>query len=214
MRGSMVFWRCEVKLIGLTGGIGMGKSAAGDWLRARGLPMADSDQVAREICAAGSPALAEIEDRFGPEVIGDDGGLLRGELAKRVFGDERDRADLEAILHPRIREAWKAEAEGWRNDGRAVGAVQIPLLFETGAESEFDAVVCLACSPGGQQARLLDRGWDEEETARRIASQLPLKEKMERSDFVVWNESGLVELGEQLERIMDALGVADELKAA
>ncbi len=189
----------------------MGKSAAGEWFRTRGLPMTDSDRIAREVCAAGSPALGEIEARFGREVIGDDGGLLRGELAKRVFDDARNRADLEAILHPRIRAAWKAEAEGWREDGRAVGAVQIPLLFETAAESEFDAVVCLACSPEVQRARLKDRGWDEEEIARRIASQLPLGEKMERSDFVVWNESGLVELGEQLERVLSVLAVADEL---
>lgn len=210
MRGSVVFWIRTVKLIGLTGGIGMGKSAAGEWFRTRGLPMTDSDQVAREVCAAGSPALNEIASRFGPEVIGEDGGLLRGELAKRVFDDARNRADLEAILHPRIRASWKAEAERWREDGRAVGAVQIPLLFETGAESEFDAVVCLACSPEVQRARLKDRGWDEEEAAQRIASQLPIREKMERSDFVVWNESGLLELGEQLERVLRVLGVAEE----
>ena len=191
----------------------MGKSAAGDWLQRRGLPVIDSDRVAREVCAPGSPALTEIAARFGPEVIGDDGSLLRNEMAKRVFGDDGKRAALEEILHPRIRSAWKAETQAWREAECIAGAVQIPLLFETGAENEFDAVVCLACSSPVQKARLLDRGWDEEQIGRRVAAQIPVKEKLERADFVVWNESGLEELGEQLERILRALGVADELKA-
>jgi len=200
-------------LLGLTGGIGMGKSAAGDWFQGRQAPTIDTDRVARDICAPGSAALAEIESCFGPEVIGADGGRRRDELAKRVFGNKEKRAALEAILHPRIRAAWQAETAGWRESGVAVGIVQIPLLFETNAEAEFDAVVCLACSPQVQKVRLLARGWNEEQIAGRIAAQISITEKMERSDFVIWNESGLQELGEQLQRVLSALGVADHMKA-
>lgn len=185
----------------------MGKSAAGDWLERRGLPVVDSDVVAREVCAPGTPGLAEIRDRFGPDAIGPDGGLLREEMARRIFGDEESRKALEAILHPKIRASWKAEAKRWRDERRAGGAVQIPLLFETAAENEFDAIVCLACSREIQKDRLKNRGWDEAQIARRIASQIPIEEKIDRADFVVWNESGLNELGEQLDRILRELGV-------
>jgi dephospho-CoA kinase len=84
------------------------------------------------------------------------------------------------------------------------------LLFETAAENEFDAVICLACSAEIQKARLLGRGWDEAQIAGRIGTQLPIEEKIDRSDFVVWNESGLDELGEQLERILQELGIAPD----
>lgn len=202
----------DVHLIGLTGGIGMGKSAAGDWLERRRLPMTDSDRIAREVCAPGTPALREISERFGPEVVDEDGALRRGEVAKRVFGDDGARADLENILHPRIRAAWKAEVQDWGRDERVAGVVQIPLLFETDARGEFDSIICVACSPGVQKERLLGRGWDEEQIARRIGAQLPIREKIERSDFVVWNESGWEELGEQLDRALRAMGIALEKK--
>jgi dephospho-CoA kinase len=201
---------CNVKLLGLTGGIGMGKSAAGHWLERHGLQVVDSDVVARDVCAPGTAALAAIRERFGTEVIASDGSLRRDEMARRVFGDEEARKALEAILHPRIRSVWKAETQRWRGEGRIAGAVQIPLLFETAAENEFDAVICLACSAEIQKARLLGRGWDEAQIAGRIGTQLPIEEKIDRSDFVVWNESGLDELGEQLERILQELGIAPD----
>lgn len=191
----------------------MGKSAAGDWLERRGLPMTDSDHIAREVCAPGTPALKELSDRFGADVIDEEGALRRDEVARRVFGDDEARADLEAILHPRIRAAWKAEARAWRDEGREAGFVQIPLLFETGAEEEFDSIVCIACSPEVQKRRLWGRGWDEEQISRRLGAQLPIGEKIERSGFVVWNESGLEELGDQLERVLRALGIVVETKA-
>ncbi len=186
----------------------MGKSAAGQGLVKRGLPVVDSDEIAREVCAPGEPALDEIRERFGSETLDSDGSLRRSELAKRVFGDDAARRDLEAILHPRIRTSWMAAAERWRSEGRVAGAVQIPLLYETHAEGEFDAVVCLACSRPIQMNRLLARGWDERQIAARIESQTPIGEKMERSDFVIWNDSGISELGEQLDRILRTLNIA------
>ncbi len=207
----MFFWR-DVILIGLTGGIGMGKSAAGGWLERRGLPVTDTDRVARDVCVPGSDALAEIRERFGPDVIAADGSLRRDALARLVFSDDEGRAALEAILHPRIRAAWKGEAQRWREEDRAAACVQIPLLFETGAEGEFEAVICVACSPEIQKPRLRGRGWDDAEISRRIGSQFGIAEKIARSQFVVWNESGFDVLGEQLDRVLTSLGIAVETK--
>ena len=115
----------------------MGKSTAGELLKARGLPIVDTDDLAREIVEPGQSALEEIHARFGPAVLGFDGRLNRSELAKIVFADIDARKDLESILHPRIRNVWMNHAEKWRNDGRSVGFVVIPLLFETNAAQAF-----------------------------------------------------------------------------
>jgi dephospho-CoA kinase len=141
-------------LLGLTGGIGMGKSASADFLRARSVAVIDTDLLAREIVEPGQPALAEVQKIFGSGVIGPDGNLRRDELARRVFADSAAREQLEAILHPRIRERWRARVQTWRDESRPVAAVIIPLLYETHAESDFDAVICVACSAATQRRRL------------------------------------------------------------
>jgi len=123
-------------------------------------------------------------------------------MARLAFADEAARKDLEAILHPRIREAWQAEIEQWREQGCLVGVVVIPLLFETAAEECFDAVICLACSAETQKQRLYQRGWSDVDITQRLASQWPLEKKMNKADFVVWNEGDLAALAEQLDRII------------
>jgi dephospho-CoA kinase len=191
-----------VKLFGITGGPGMGKSTAGQWLLQRGLAVTDTDLIARQLAEPGRPALREIVQRFGPAVLSTDGWLNRAELARLVFADAAARADLEAIVHPRVRAAWESEAQGWRDAGRDCGAVIIPLLFETGAESLFDAVVCAACTKTAQWQRLRQRGWTNGQIRQRLEAQWPAEEKIARSDFVVWTETTLVELGAQLERVV------------
>ena len=140
--------------IGLTGGIGMGKSTAAALLAAQGFPVVDTDDLARDIVEPGQPALADIRACFGPGVIAEDGSLRRDEVAKIVFADQEKRRQLEAILHPRIRECWQSSLKRWREAGAAAGVVVIPLLFETGAEKEFDRVLCTACTAGTQMKRL------------------------------------------------------------
>ncbi len=175
-------------LIGLTGGVGMGKTTAAQALSARGIPVLDTDDLARELVAPGQPALAEIRQRFGDIVLNPQGGLARRELGQIVFADPAARRALEAILHPRIRDAWRRQAGEWRTQGLAAACVVIPLLYETGAESEFDHVVCVACSESTQRARLQARGWSETEGQRRIAAQMPVAEKLLKADFVIWTE--------------------------
>jgi dephospho-CoA kinase len=191
-----------VKLFGITGGAGMGKSTAGQLLRQRGVNVADTDALARQLTEPGQPALQEIAQRFGALVLGKDGQLNRAELARIVFADASARADLETILHPRIRSAWEAEAQGWRAAGQKIGAILIPLLYETEAETRFDAVICVACSETSQWQRLRLRGWTDGQIGQRLAAQWPAEKKIARADFVVWTDTNLETHAAQLERVV------------
>jgi dephospho-CoA kinase len=170
-------------------------------LRRRGLPVVDSDVIARQIVEPGQPALSEIRQLFGAEIIGDDGHLRRDELARRVFADAEARGKLEGILHPRIRAVWQAQLQAWRAEGRHTAVAVIPLLFETDAAGNFDSIVCVACSASTQQRRLRARGWTEEQIRQRIAAQLPVEKKMLLADYVVWTEGPLDLHEAQLRRI-------------
>ena len=189
--------------LGITGGIGMGKSTAARLLGALGVRVVDTDEVAREIVRPGTPGLAAVRAAFGEAVVGADGTLDRPALARVVFSDAVARAQLEAILHPAIREAWEKQLAQWRDEGVGIGAVVIPLLFETGAEARLDAVACVACRPVTQRQRLLARGWTEEESARRQAAQWPLARKIEGSRHVVWTEGPLAVHSVQWERVLE-----------
>lgn len=188
-------------VLGLTGGVGMGKSLVAEFLASRGELIIDTDVVAREVVEPGTPALEEIQLEFGPGVIGPDGRLNRRELAREVFENEERRRVLERIVHPRIRRKWKERIEGWRREGKSRAIVVIPLLFETGAEAEFARTVCVACSTRVQMTRLERRGWTAEEAARRVTAQWPVEKKMERADAVIWNESSPEVCQEQAARI-------------
>jgi dephospho-CoA kinase len=199
-----------VKTFGLTGGIGMGKSTAADLLQARGIAVIDTDDLARQIVAPGTPALGEILQTFGPQFVDPSGQLKREALATIIFGDAVARAKLEAILHPRITELWKHQLENWREERRAAAVVVIPLLFETKVEAEFDAVVCLACPETTQRERLAARGWSAEHIEQRIAAQWPIAEKMQRAHYIAWTEGTIEILAQQLARIIPEAGIASE----
>jgi dephospho-CoA kinase len=193
-----------MKVIGLTGGVGMGKSTAAELLEQRGLPVVDTDLLARQVVEPGQPALQEIAQAFGSELIGADGRLRRDELARRVFADEGRRQQLERIVHPRIRDQWLAQVERWRSEGRPACVVVIPLLFETKAAEQFDVILCVACSGATQRQRLLARGWGPEQIEQRIRAQWPVEKKMALSHFVVWSEAGLDVHAQQLDRVLKA----------
>jgi dephospho-CoA kinase len=194
-----------MKLLGLTGGMGMGKSAAADLLTTLNVAVIDTDTIARRIVEPGQAALADIQARFGSAVIGADGHLRRDLLAERVFSDSAARQDLEGILHPRIRAVWFAQAATWRKENRRVGVVVIPLLFETNAAESFDATICVACSMATQMERLRPRGWTAEEISRRLEAQWPVEKKVAMADFVVWTEGTLAVHAAQLQRVLGSL---------
>jgi dephospho-CoA kinase len=194
-----------MKVIGLTGGIGMGKSTCAELLRARGVPVVDTDELARRVVEPGEAALAEVVRLFGAEILGHDGRLRRDELARRAFSDPDARKKLEQILHPRIASLWRAQVETWRQQGRPLAVVVIPLLFETHAERQLDATICVACSVPTQRERLLARKWPPEQIQQRIDAQLPAEEKIARSNYVIWTEGGLDLHEEQLNRILERI---------
>jgi len=193
---------CTMKLFGLTGGVGMGKSSAAQILARQALPVVDTDVLARQVVEPGQPALEEIRQAFGDGVIASDGHLRRDELARIVFSDPAAREILEALTHPRIQAIWMEQVDLWRARQGAAGIVIIPLLFETGAEKDFDAIICVACSGATQRKRLEERGWTSEQIGQRIAAQFPIEKKIARADFVAWNEGSYDVLAAQLRRIL------------
>lgn len=180
----------------------MGKSTAAGILYKLGVAVIDTDQIARDLVQPGQPALAEIKREFGDHLVDSKGELLRHELAAEVFCDGAKRAKLEAILHPRIRQVWVNAAQQWRSEKKSAAAVIIPLLFETNAQSAFDAVVCLACSQETQLQRLRQRGWSDDEIQRRIAAQWPIEKKIAQSNNVIWTDTTLAAHEEQLKRLL------------
>ena len=192
----------STRVLGLTGGVGMGKSTAARLLKKAGLPVVDSDDLAREAVQPGTEGLAEIADGFGEGFLKADGSLDRDKMASTVFQDEAARKRLETIIHPRVRAAWENRIEQWREQKRPVGVVVIPLLFELGLQDSFDVLLCVASTVSTQRARLLERNWSDAQITARIAAQMDIAQKMDLADHVLWNEGTPDQLGEQLNGIL------------
>lgn len=193
----------NTRILGLTGGVGMGKSTAARLLKKAGLPVVDSDDLAREVVQPGTDALAEIAAEFGEGFLNTDGSMNRVKMASTVFQDDAARKRLEAIIHPRVRVVWEKQIEQWREQKRPVGVVVIPLLFEVDLQDSFDAVLCVACTANTQRARLRERNWSDDQIADRIAAQMDIAQKMNLADHVLWNEGTLEQLGEQLNGFLE-----------
>ncbi len=183
--------------VALTGGIASGKSACLRRFAALGAPTLDADVVARDVVAAGTPGLAAVVAEFGDGVLASDGGLDREALGRLVFSDGRARRRLEAIIHPAVYEAvgrWFEDLEAKADGPSAPGVADIPLLYETRHEADFDRVVVAACRPDQQLARLMARdGLDETAARQRIDAQRPLADKVRLADFVVDTSGTLAE---------------------
>lgn len=191
-----------MRVIGLTGGIGCGKSTVAALVRARGIPVVDADDLARRIVEPGTPALAEISRTFGEETLTPDGRLDRKRLANIVFSDPTALRTLNAITHPRIIEAAAAALADLRAEGHPLVFFEAALLMEAGWESATTMVVVVTTAPDRQLARLVRRGDVEEADARaRIASQMPLADKEARADHIIRNDGDL----SALERRVDDL---------
>lgn len=191
--------------VALTGGIATGKSFCSARFAALGVPVVDADLLAREAVAPGSPGLAAIASRFGPSVILEDGRLDRTALGTLIFADRSARADLEAIVHPevyrRINEWFAARPAGTR-----FAIADIPLLYETGQEHDYDCVIVCACAPDEQFRRLVSRDRLSPEAARaRLAAQWPIGEKVSRADYVIRTDGAFDETTEQLQQIYRVL---------
>ena len=190
-------------LVGLTGGIGSGKSEVSKRLAALGAVIVDADKVAREVVEPGTPGLRDVVAAFGPGVLLADGGLDREGLGRIVFGDPEKLAQLNAIVHPLVGEriaAIMAEVERDRPD--AVVVYDVPLLVENKLQDRYDVVVVVAASPQTQLQRLVgQRGMAEEDARSRIAAQAPLEAKLAVADYVIDNDGELAALDEQVKQV-------------
>lgn len=179
--------------VGLTGGIGSGKSAVARQLAARGAVVIDADVLAREVVAPGTPGLAAVVEAFGPRVVQADGSLDRGWLADVVFADPDARARLEAIVHPAVRE--RAAAVAAEAPTGAIVIHDVPLLVESGLASSYDVVVVVETPPAIRLDRLVgSRGMTPERAQARIDSQASDERRREVADIVVDNSGGLADL--------------------
>ena len=190
-----------VRVIGLTGGIGSGKSTVARIFKELGAEVVDADQLARDVVAAGQPALGEIVAAFGRGVILPDGSLDRARLASIIFRDEAARATLNAITHPPIRARLGAEVEA-RRDRSGLLVLDIPLLFEGDPDDEIEISVVVWVDRATQLRRLVERdGFTLEEASRRIAAQMPLDAKRDRADEVIDNSRSMAETRAQVEKL-------------
>ncbi len=193
--------------VALTGGIATGKSYCLARFASLGVPVIDADRLAREAVEPGTPSLDAIRARFGPGVLTPSGALDRQRLGAIVFGDERARRDLEAIVHPEVYrriKAWSLAMSAERRHPLAMA--DIPLLFETGHEGEFDRVVVVACAPARQIERLRSRSQlSEEEARRRLDAQWPIARKIERASYVVMTDGTFEDTDTQVDQVHRAL---------
>lgn len=197
------------RVLGITGGIGTGKSTVLDMFGELGADTLSADVIAREILAKDAPAYRRVVERFGEEVVASDGEIDRPELARIIFNDPQARQDLNDITHPAIIAVTQERIDRFRQSSPApdaVLAVEIPLLIECGLEGIVDEVILVAAEQETQLCRLTKRsGISREEAQHRIAAQMPVEQKVLHADRVIWNEDNLESLRAAVKRIWDEI---------
>ena len=195
-----------LKLFGLTGGIGSGKSTVARRFRERGLPVLDADQLARDVVARGTAGLEEIVSRFGAEVLDADGSLDRKKLAARVFSNDEERRALNRITHPRVGKLLSERADELGRRGEPLACYEVPLLFEAGLDAALRPVIVVDAPVATQVERTVARdGGTAEEALARIRAQMPLEEKARRADYVIDNTGTVDALRRKADEVLDAV---------
>lgn len=190
-------------IIGLTGSIASGKSTVANMLKEYGLPIVDADLVARMVVEPGKPTLDKIVEVFGEEVLTEDRALNREKLGSIIFHDEKKRKMLNNIIHPAIRQEMLRQRDEHIENGEKTVIMDIPLLFESKLQHFVDKILVVTVDDNIQLKRLMERNQlSEEEATSRIQSQMPLSEKEEGADAVIYNNLSLDNTKEQLENIL------------
>ncbi len=179
-------------VVGLTGNIGSGKSTVARVLKELGALVIDTDRVARDVVAPGTPALQKIADTFGPQVLNPDGTLNRQQVAEIVFTDSQARERLNGIVHPEIRKVLLQAIADYRKSGAApLLVIEAPLMIETGLHLLMDEVWLVTVAPATQLARVTARDGSEEEARRRMNAQMPQEEKIPLARRIIDNSGDL-----------------------
>ncbi|HUT69229.1 MAG TPA: dephospho-CoA kinase [Desulfatiglandales bacterium] len=203
-------------IVGLTGGIGSGKSAVAEMFREEGAEVIDFDHLARLVVEPGKPAWRDIVDYFGPRILSSDRTLNRSALAEIVFSDEESRKALEGFTHPRIFEKRDALLERIKGkDPLSVVVIDFPLLFELGLRNGLDEVILVYVPREVQIERAANRNnLSREAVEKRLKAQMPIEEKRSLSDYVIDNQGSLTETRAQVQRIMRELRELSKQKEA
>jgi len=193
------------RLVGLTGGIGTGKSTVARMIRDLGVPVIDADLLARQVVEPGQPAHAEIAAAW-PDVVDQGGAIDRKKLAERIFADPASRARLEAITHPRITERALAQADEFRRQGLLVAFLEAALLVETGLHRRLDGLVLVVASEEQQVSRVAAReGCTRGQALARLHAQLPLEEKRRAAADIIDNSGDETTTQRQVEALVHKL---------
>jgi len=191
-------------VLGITGGMGCGKTTAALMFEGRGFCRLDLDAVVRERVLTVPAVIEALRSRFGDGVLDSSGAVNRSAVAESVFADDAELRWLEELIHPKVFEIWSEVAR--TASGKGPNAViEVPLLFERSLEKKFDFTICVACTREKQLERLERRGLKRAFADQRISKQLPLTRKIELSDFVLWNEGSPDFLRTQVDRLVDSL---------
>jgi dephospho-CoA kinase len=196
-----------MRFVGLTGGIGAGKSTVAAMLAARGAVVVDSDRLARDALARGTRGFDAAVDLFGPEAVDAGGGLDRARVARIVFADDEKRRALEAIVHPEVARATAAALDAHRDTDDVV-VLDSPLLIETGTYRGCDVVVVVRAAPEVRVARLVQRGRDAADARARIAAQMPAPEQAALADVILENDGAVGALAERVDALWRDLSSA------
>jgi dephospho-CoA kinase len=195
-----------LRVFGLTGGIGSGKSAVAQRLRARRLPVVNADDLARVAVAPGSLGLERIADYFGADVLTREGELDRAQLGQIVFSDPEARRMLDSMIHPIVRQLAAQRFQEIGERGEPLACYEVPLLYEGGLDRIYHPVLVVSAPLALREQRIAQRdGFDPKQIAARIAAQMPLEEKVRRADYVIDNAGTVEELAEATDRVLAAL---------
>jgi dephospho-CoA kinase len=194
-----------LRIFGLTGGIASGKSTVSRILRELGASVLDADAFAREVVEPGTPGLAAVVARF-PNVLTPEGRLDRAKLGARIFADPTERAALNAIIHPRVGQAFLEKLQALEAQGVERVIYDVPLLIENGLQGGMDGVMLIWTTRALQKARLMARdGLDDAAAEARLAAQLPLDEKRQHATWIVDNSGELASTRAQVEQVWQAM---------
>ena len=199
------FFVLDMILIGLTGGIGAGKSFLTDFLIKKSIPVIDTDVISRQLLEPEQSAWSAVKSHFGSSFFFPDGHLDRSKLASQIFSDASSKEWLNQLMHPMIRHQWKLSVSQFKELGKRICVVVIPLLFETDAHSDFDKIICMACSTPTQMDRLKKRGWDLKHIKDRVSSQWPMFQKMNASHYVIWTDCAKTSTHSQCELVLNQI---------
>lgn len=196
----------KMKWIGLTGNIGTGKSTVAALFKQKGVPTVDADEIARLVVSPGRPGLTAVVHSFGHQILNSDGTLNRSKLGQIVFNDKEKLILLESILHPAIQKEVQSIRQDLKNKGYSFAVYDVPLLFEKKMETLFDKIILVTCDSESQKERIARRDKiTEQEIQSRINSQLPLSEKIPKSDYVIDNSSSFENLQKNFQKVFEQL---------